>query len=163
MIAAVMYFSNCQPIGIHRTYLREDGTDKAPINPQKKMLRSIKGGGVWLGVPSQYLIIAEGIETALTCQLMYGMSAVAALSSTNMQHLILPSLPLARTIFIAQDNDDAGRKATEQLANRLYEEGRTVKILTPPPTYNDFNDILQCKQNSKFSPKNSVNPSPERK
>jgi phage/plasmid primase-like uncharacterized protein len=122
-----------QLIGVHLTYINHEGTAKASITPSKKIIGKASGGMIALSDISQEIIIAEGIETALTCQVMYEKPAVAAISSTNMARLKVPLLPLAQNIFIAQDNDSAGFEATKKLARRLYEEGRKIKILSPPP------------------------------
>ena len=54
-----------EPMGIHRTFLTDDGQGKAA--PGRKMLGSIAGGSVrlWPMLEDCHLGIAEGIETAL--------------------------------------------------------------------------------------------------
>ena len=53
-------------VAVHRTYLNTDGTDKADVDPQRMMLGSVKGGCVWLTPQRSTIMIAEGIETALS-------------------------------------------------------------------------------------------------
>jgi hypothetical protein len=67
MVAAVTLWPSKTISGVHRTYLTADGSDKAPLSPNKMMLGSIKGGAVRLAPPGTKLILAEGIETALSC------------------------------------------------------------------------------------------------
>ena len=54
--------------GIHRTFLLDDGSAKAP--PGKKMLNAVAGGSVRLAALPEdgHLGIAEGIETALSAR-----------------------------------------------------------------------------------------------
>jgi phage/plasmid primase-like uncharacterized protein len=131
-------------IGLHRTYLKPDGSGKAPVEPNKMMLGQLRGGSVPLSPIRETLIISEGIETALSVALAASpdVSVWAALSATNMPHLILPPLPFAQTIIIAADPDKAGVKAAYLSARKWADEGRLVKIAVPPST-KDFNDILQ--------------------
>jgi hypothetical protein len=48
MVAAVTLWPSRMLSGVHRTYLSGDGTDKAPLSPNKMMLGSTKGGAVRL-------------------------------------------------------------------------------------------------------------------
>jgi hypothetical protein len=56
------------PVGIHPTYLRPDGSGKASVRPAKASLGQVAGGAVRLGSadPGDWLVIAEGLETALS-------------------------------------------------------------------------------------------------
>jgi putative DNA primase/helicase len=142
MVGAII----CWPdrlVGIHRTYIKRDGLSKASVDPNKMMLGQLRGGCVPLLPVQETLIIAEGIETALSVALASpDMGVWAALSATNMPHLVLPPLPLAQTIIIAADPDEAGIRAAWSSARKWADEGRLVKIALPAPT-KDFNDILQ--------------------
>jgi putative DNA primase/helicase len=71
--------------GIHRTFLLDDGSDKAP--PGKKMLGAIDSGSVRLApMPADGdLGIAEGIETALSAWAIFGIPTWAALSAGGMR------------------------------------------------------------------------------
>ena len=67
MIAAVTVYPDPEIVAIHRTYLKQDGSGKADVEPNKMMLGSIKGGAVMFGPSSGLnLFITEGIENALT-------------------------------------------------------------------------------------------------
>ena len=55
-------------IGLHRTYLNEDGTKLSPPgdemrNRSKKILGESKGGLIWLSRPCARICVGEGIET----------------------------------------------------------------------------------------------------
>ena len=70
---------------IHRTYLLDDGSGKAP--PGKKMLGAVGGGSVRLSPlgDAGHLGIAEGIETALAAQAIFGIPTWAALSADGLR------------------------------------------------------------------------------
>ena len=82
--------------GIHRTFLLDDGSAKAPAG--KKMLGSVADGAVRLfpiGVDG-HLGIAEGIETALAAQAMFGIPVWAALSADGLARWQWPAEVSAR-------------------------------------------------------------------
>ena len=71
--------------GIHRTFLLDDGSAKAP--PGKKMLGSVAGGSARLlpMTPDGRLGIAEGIETALAAHRIFGIPVWAGLSADGVR------------------------------------------------------------------------------
>lgn len=126
----------------HRTYLRPDGSGKAAIDPAKAMLGSVAGGAVRVADGPGLLVVAEGIETALSlaCGFLDEPATIrAALSTSGMIGLRLPSTP-ARLI-IAVDGDKAGRGAALTFADRAARSGWEVSILDPGDGL-DFNDLL---------------------
>lgn len=144
MVAVVKDIKSKEIRGIHRTWFNPETFDKASIEPNKMMLSNICGAGVIIGAFFNPLIICEGIETALTLHLESGYPVIAALSASNMKKLILPPITKVSELIIAADNDEnlAGFKAAEALAERATMNGYQVKIITPPKGYSDFNDIL---------------------
>jgi hypothetical protein len=80
--------------GIHCTYLRADGGGKAALSPAKKMWgpqadADGRPGGAWLIGPggSDPLVVAEGIETALSAAMLWDgpCRAAAALALNRLQ------------------------------------------------------------------------------
>jgi phage/plasmid primase-like uncharacterized protein len=129
---------------VHRTFLRPDGSGKAGLQGgDKLMLGGTQGGAVRLdGGPSR-LVVAEGIESALSllCGLLDGPATVwAALSTSGLRGLRLPTQ--AGRLTIACDGDKPGREAGQALAERAHALGWQVGILDPG-TGRDFNDILR--------------------
>ncbi|PWR24558.1 DUF7146 domain-containing protein [Zavarzinia aquatilis] len=53
-------------IGIHRTYLRDDGQGKALVSPAKKMAGIMIGGAIRLAPASDVMCFGEGIESTLS-------------------------------------------------------------------------------------------------
>lgn len=130
---------------VHRTYLLPDGR-KADVNPPKAMLGSVLGGAVRLSDGPDGLVIAEGIETALSLGsgLMRGHPTIwAALSTSGMASLRLPDRPGKLTV--ATDGDAAGREAGHKLAERAHALGWRVSTL-PAPEGCDWNDVLCRKE-----------------
>ncbi len=130
---------------VHRTYLRDDGTGKAAVEPAKAMLGVVAGGAVRLSGGPARLVAAEGIETALAllCGLSDGPAMVwAGLSTSGLRGLHLPAMPGRLTI--ACDGDAAGRAAALALAERAHALRWTVATIDPGDGA-DFNDILNRK------------------
>ena len=140
MIGLVMKCGSSDVIGIHRTYLNTNGY-KADIKPNKMMLGDIKGGAVRFGEIDDTVILAEGIETALSLWQSTKIATWACLSSTNMLEVVPPPLKLVRNIIIAEDADKAGKRASGLLAKRLITLSYNVSIVSPPENM-DFNDVL---------------------
>lgn len=134
-------------LAVHRTYLRTDGTGKADVDPPKAMLGAAMGGAVRLSEADGPLVVAEGIETALSLAsgLLRGPATVwAALSAPGVVGLRLPAGSRGR-LTIAPDGDQAGREAAQKLAGRAYALGWAVSLL-PAPQGRDWNDILTMKE-----------------
>jgi putative DNA primase/helicase len=144
-MVALVEHSERGPLGVHRTYLRPDGSDKAAIETAKASLGPIAGGAVQLVVtqPGCWMLIAEGIETALSVGQSCGLPAWAALSAGGIRNLVLPVE--ARMVVICADNDanGIGQRAANAAAERFLAEGRRVRMALPPTLGLDFNDLLR--------------------
>ena len=75
------------------------------------------------------LLVAEGVETALSGHLATGLGCWAAGSCVFLPALadILP--PYVETVTIAVEDDPAGRRGAEELARRLEERGIETLML----------------------------------
>ena len=142
MVAAVTIWPSKTIAGVHRTYLTADGTDKATLSPNKMMLGLIKGGAVRLSPPGPKLILAEGIETALSCFYATNILTWSCLSASGMIDIVVPPLEITQEIIICADGDNAGQNAADKLATRLHRAGYRVRI-APSPQGQDFNDVLR--------------------
>ncbi len=133
-------------LAVHRTYLRADGTGKADVEPPKAMLGAAMGGAVCVREAEGPLVVAEGIETALSLAsglLSRPATVWAALSAAGLAGLRLPD-GIAHRLTIAPDGDKAGREAAHKLAERASALGWTVSLL-PAPEGRDWNDVLAMK------------------
>lgn len=140
--ALVALVEGSDGFAVHRTYLRPDGSGKADVEPVKAMLGTTAGGAVRLSDGPTQLVVAEGIESAisLNCGLLRKPATVwAALSTSGMRNLRLPQEPGYLTIAI--DGDEPGRDAGYALAERASLLGWQVSLL-PAPDGRDWNDIL---------------------
>ncbi len=141
----VARIDRAERFAVHRTYLRGDGRAKAEADPPRAMLGAVAGGAVRLTEAHGPLVVAEGIETALSLAsgLLRGPACVwAALSTGGMAGLRLPPVPGRLTV--ATDGDAPGRTAGNALAERASALGWAVNLL-PAPEGRDWNDILTRK------------------
>ncbi|WP_298981720.1 toprim domain-containing protein [uncultured Roseibium sp.] len=130
-----------KPTTIHKTYLDSLGR-KAQL-PKVRMLMPIspeKGSAVRLGPVAETMGIAEGIETALSASLIWGMPVWAALNAGALMQWKPPAEASKIHIFGDFDASNAGQSAANALAHRLWSEGKEFKIEIPdePGDWNDF-------------------------
>ena len=142
MVALVAHGVDGVPLALHRTFFSRDGLSKAPVEPQKMMLGPCRGGSVRLGQPDDLLLVAEGIETALSAMQATGHPAWAALSTSGMRALDLPRD--VRDVIVLADGDEPGEAAARDCAWRWKREGRRARIARPPWGM-DFNDLLMSR------------------
>ena len=92
-----------------------------------------------LGTTGETLVVAEGIETALSLLTARPrLRAAAALSAAGLG-VFTPPAGVAR-VLIARDDDAAARAGAERLDARCRERGLAVATLVP--ARGDFNDDL---------------------
>jgi putative DNA primase/helicase len=148
MVAPVLGVTG-QLIGVHKTFLRLDGSGKAdlPKELQRESCGPIGGGAVRLAMPrhAEELIIDEGIETVLSAIQMFGLPGWAALSAPGLAALELP--PTIRSILVCADHDAnaVGLEAALTAKARWILEGRNVRLRWPRNVGEDFNDILRSR------------------
>jgi phage/plasmid primase-like uncharacterized protein len=132
--------------GLHMTYLRADGSAKAalPKEFQREWRGVIHGGAIRLAEhkPDSEIVVGEGVESTLSVMQLFGRIGWAAVYAGGLKTMNL--LPNARRIAIAADNDVSGTGQCNALAayDRWTDEGRRVRIMTPPVIGADFNDLL---------------------
>ncbi|MCL6416349.1 toprim domain-containing protein [Aestuariirhabdus sp. Z084] len=128
-----------------------DGGKKAKFS-MKAAGGEIAGAGLWLVWPfkpyvdlvRRKLIIAEGIEDALSLSLFIGNGwAVVAGGGSVWTQIAVPQC--IKEVLIHQDNDQAGKASAQALAERLEMERPDMKIqfYVPPEGMKDANEQLQ--------------------
>ena len=136
-----------RPVGLHRTYLSQDGT-KALVKKGKKLMKGlgVSGGAIRLFKCEETLAVTEGIETAFAVYALTGQPVWACISATILENFQPPEG--VKTILIYADNDlpdsrgrRAGQQAAKALAERLTAEGYTVKLNLPIAAGTDFHDV----------------------
>jgi hypothetical protein len=139
LIAAVTALDGTMT-GAHRTWLDPGSACKAPVSTPRRAMGLLLGNAVRFGRAVDVMIAGEGLETILSLrQIMPSMPAAAALSANHLAALELP--PTLRRLYLARDNDPAGRDAVETLADRARAAG--VEALTLVPALDDFNTDLR--------------------
>ncbi len=139
MIAAVTDLSGAIT-GVHRTWIAPDGLGKAPIDTPRRAMGDLLGHAVRFGAAGNVLAAGEGIETMLSLRCALPAMPMAAALSAN--HLAALELAAGlRRLYIARDNDPAGRRAAGTLADRA--RGAGVEALTLVPALDDFNGDLR--------------------
>ena len=125
--------------GVLRTWLARDGSGKAPVPTPRRAMGHLLGNGVRLGVVKDVVAAGEGLETMLSLRcVLPDMPMIAALSATHLAALVPP--PGLQRLYVARDNDRAGRRAAEMLAARADADGIEVLVLTSQA--DDFNTDL---------------------
>jgi hypothetical protein len=123
--------------GLQRTWLDRDRPAKAPLADPRRALGRLLGNGVRFGTPADIVAAGEGIETMLALKsVLPDLPMIAGLSANHLAALDLPSS--LRRLYVARDNDGAGRRAAE----RLHERHRSIDIRELVPLHDDFNGDL---------------------
>ncbi len=132
---------NGQLIGVHRTWLNRDNGG-IWRRRDRAMLGRAAGGAVRLAPAAELMLVAEGVETALSGTQATSLPAWAALSTSGMVTLALPSI--VRNVIVLADHDlnGAGERAAQTAAALWLTEGRGVRMAMPPEPDSDFNDVL---------------------
>jgi putative DNA primase/helicase len=127
---------------VQQTFLLPGCSGKAPIDQPRLSLGPVKGGAVRFAPVSPLLMIAEGVETALSAMQACDLPAWATLSNVGIQNLVLPAAVREVIILADHDNNGVGQRSARIAGPRLVREGRKVRIALPPDPGTDFNDIL---------------------
>lgn len=144
--------------GVHRTWLAQDEGGvwrKAPLAVPKATLGPIRGGLIplWRGrtglalrtaAPDEELLLAEGIETALSAVTVDPSRRVAA--SVSLGNIGVVELPptISRVIVLAdRDDNPKARRALRLGLQSLAARGLDVRVAWPPGDAGDFNDALR--------------------
>ncbi len=131
-------------LALQQVYLTDDG-QKAPVKVVKRTNKAIDG---WAEKSAVRLpghppvILAEGVETALSIWQATGRETWACLGISNMGNAPLPE---KASVILARDGDLPGSKADNQIRraiSKLSSRGREVSVATPPEG-KDFNDLLR--------------------
>jgi hypothetical protein len=131
--------------GIQRIFLTSDQSAKRPVDKAKMSLGSVKGNAIRLGPKSSTIMVAEGLEDAMTGALAMDMEygAFAVAGDKMMPGLILPEH--AKVVIVLSDNDKPGRQQAASATAAFRAQGRTVSVAYPPEGVKDFNELVNGK------------------
>lgn len=126
--------------GVHRTWLDPRGHSKAAVVTPRRAMGHLHGNGVRIGLAEDVMAAGEGIETMLSLhQVTPVLPMVAALSANHLAALTLPAT--LRRLYLARDDDPAGRAAVGTLAERAADVGVEVRVIDAE--CGDLNEDLQ--------------------
>lgn len=137
--------------GVQRTWLDPAGRGKAPVPTPRRAMGQLLGHAVRLDSPgggaaptdtaqAGVMAAGEGIETVLSLRGVLPTLPLAAALSANHLAALQPPSGLCR-LYIARDDDEAGRWAAGTLASRMQAAG--IEAIVLAPRRGDFNDDLR--------------------
>tara|TARA_R110000744_G_scaffold100087_1_gene193035 strand:+ start:2150 stop:3196 length:1047 start_codon:yes stop_codon:yes gene_type:complete len=132
-----------QITGCARVYLDPSTGSLAAIESPKRILGQLHGQAIrfWSGKMRSDLIVGEGLENILSVgTALPEFDLASCLTATHLGLFIPP--PRIKRIWIARDNDEAGRNASKKSRNQLESRGITCGYLVP--NMGDFNDDLRA-------------------
>ena len=122
--------------GAHRTWLDHTTRDKAPVATPRRAM----GHGVRWDRADDVLAAGEGIESMLSLRMAAPrLPAIACLSASHLAALQLP--PGLHRLYIAREDDSAGRKAASTLSDMATAHG--VEPLMLDAVHGDLNEDLR--------------------
>lgn len=132
-----------QITGCARVFLDSSTGGLAGIESPKRILGQLHGHAIrfWSGTSRTDLIVGEGLENTLSVgTALPEFDLASGLTATHLSLFIPP--PGIKRIWIARDNDEAGRNASTRLCNQLESLGIACGELVS--NMGDFNDDLRA-------------------
>jgi len=123
---------------IQRTYLTEQG-HKAQLMPGKMSLGAIGNSAIRLFETGTKMGIAEGVESALSAQRLFGVPVWAA-GGSRMDRVQIPTKITELIVFA--DHDAAGALAANRAYRSLSRPGLKIEIVRPVSEGADWNEVL---------------------
>jgi P4 family phage/plasmid primase-like protien len=131
-------------LAVQQIYITHEG-EKAPVPVVKRTNKAVEKWAEKSAVRfagSQPIILAEGVETALSIWQETGRETWACLGLSNIGNAPLPE---KSAVTVARDGDVKGSKADVQIKKeiqKLARRGFVVSVATPPDNM-DFNSLLR--------------------
>ncbi|WP_267360596.1 MULTISPECIES: toprim domain-containing protein [unclassified Methylobacterium] len=145
MVGLVRNVVTNRPQAIHRTALNLEGRKIEVSGKDRLALGSIRGGAVKLTADEEVttcLGIGEGIETTLSLQGLPEFGDTPVWSLLNAGGITsFPVLSGIECLWIAVDDDPAGRSASELCSDRWRRAGKEVFLVHPIVAGADLNDV----------------------
>ena len=132
MIALMRDAVSNEPTGVHRTFLRSDGSGKADVSPAKMMLGRAAGSVVKLTPDEDVLAglgLSEGLEDGIAILNMGWRPVWACMSAVGMSHF--PVLRGIEALSLFRDADRAGLSAADSCAVRWRRAGLSAVVVDP--------------------------------
>ncbi|HEY2418379.1 MAG TPA: toprim domain-containing protein [Steroidobacteraceae bacterium] len=142
LIALITDATTAEPISLHRTWIRANGSKADIDKPRLLLARHRKAGGVIRLWPddcvTHRLAVGEGIETML-CAAHVCTPVWSCIDAGNLA--CFPVLGGIESLTIFADNDHEGLKAAHTLRQRWLEAGREVHLKIPRQSGADVADV----------------------
>ena len=142
MVAKVVGWNDLA-VNIHLTYLTRDGK-KASVAPAKKVMpgKLPDGCAIRLMPASEIMGVAEGIETAISASLLFGIPVWACVNGNLLAKWKPPEEAHEIVVFGDNDTNYTGQAKAYELANRLEVQfKRRTKVMIPKNAGTDWNDF----------------------
>jgi hypothetical protein len=114
---------------VHLTLLKQDGSDKADVEPNKIIIGSPGSLPIAVATPNDLLglCVCEGIEDGLTAHQATGLGAWAAGNAGRMLSLAAVIPNYIECVTILAHDDKAGQDGARKLAEALYQ--RRIEVI----------------------------------
>jgi putative DNA primase/helicase len=168
-MVAMIHGPDGKPVSLHRTYLTPDGRKADIPEPRRVMdIELPKGSAIRLAPATDVLGVAEGIETAESCRLLFGVPTWATISAGNMKGFVPPPEIRRLVIFGELDGSFTGQAAAFELARacwakrkqwdpELVVEVRIHGVTFDPNAWDrDWNDVWQSNRQIDAEPAQTV-------
>jgi putative DNA primase/helicase len=128
-------------VAVHRTFLDPRRRSLAALVAPRCALGRLRHGAVRLGGIAPALGLAEGVETALSASILFGLPCWATLGTERFGLIALP--PGVSELLLFLDHDAGGRRA-ERLAREAFGHLQRIEARYPPRAGEDWNDVLRA-------------------
>ena len=124
-------------------HLAADGRRASDLALPRKTVGVLSpGAAVRLDAAGPDLLVAEGLFTALSAGVRFGLPCWALLSTSNLRRWRAPDG--VRRVLIAGDHGRDGERSAALLAAALRGGGLAAEVRTPPPGRGDWNDLQRA-------------------
>ncbi|HTU12136.1 MAG TPA: toprim domain-containing protein [Allosphingosinicella sp.] len=144
LVAAVR--DNRGLVAVHRSFLAPREARLADLAEPRCGLGPFGRGAVRLGGVGTRLGLAEGIETALSASILFGVPCWATLGTERFAMLELPAGVAGLLLFL--DHDAGGRRA-EALARKAFGHALPIETHVPRRRGWDWNDVLMARRGAR--------------
>jgi hypothetical protein len=154
---AVIRNTDGNPVTLHRTFLKADGTGKADVSRQKMMFaqpKPLNGACIMLDRPVQtpfggLIGVSEGIENGLSIREATGCPMWVGISDRIMEKMSYWDSISTIVVWADAEPSGAGLRAARNIAKQWEAKGKQVVIKDPsdvlPNAKVDWNDVyVEC-------------------
>jgi hypothetical protein len=129
-------------VAIQSTFFERDDARRARdlADPRMTLGRPDRAA-VMLAPATSILGLAEGVETALSAMMLFGMPVWATLGSERLHQIAIPERVTRLVLF--PDNDIAGEIGAANAIEVYAMPGRAIETEYPPFGFKDWNDVLR--------------------